>query len=140
MDGERENKMNILQNFGIRRDTTGKSMAMAEKKEPYNDESFQKKENRDARFKELKEMGHTNLRKRSYGTQLMDPRYVSDSDNYRGPDLGRGNDYRHHFKNIYSIDHDHREHPLPKRLTAVEQKKASDKELIEIMRQKQKDE
>jgi len=89
------------------RDMIGHNMAKAGNREPFDHrghETFQDKGNRDARLKELQSMGHKDLRKTSHGTQLMDPRYVSDSGNFRGPDEGLGNDYRHHFKNIYGIE------------------------------------
>jgi hypothetical protein len=64
---------------------------------------FQSKENRDARFKEMKAAGQR-VRKSSITNQLLHPQYVED---FTGPeklDTGFGNTvYKTHFGVIYKI-------------------------------------
>jgi hypothetical protein len=103
------NKMNNpLEHFGIRTrmirgDTTSYNMPMAGQKAPLRrelGERFGSKENRDARYNELKGMGE-NVVKRSSGLTIIDPRYIEDSGHT--VDLGLGNE-KFHYKKTYSIE------------------------------------
>jgi len=100
--------MRQLEHFGIKRrfirgDTTSYNMPMAGTKAPLRaagHEHFSSKENRDARYNELKGMGES-LKKRSHGFTILDPRYVEDSGHT--VDLGLGNE-KFHYKKLYSIE------------------------------------
>jgi len=96
-------KMNPLKQFGIKKDKWGKNMPLAGKKAPLRPgghERFSSKDNRDARYKELQEMGEK-VRKTSISKQLLDPRYVEDSGHTE--DLGLGNE-KFHYKKLYGIE------------------------------------
>jgi len=65
-------------------------------------ETYQKKENRDARYKELKAQG-LNVRRRSTGPARLHPEYIKD---YQGAfQTGFGNtDYLTMFSNLYIVE------------------------------------
>lgn len=95
--------MNPLNHFGISKDKYSKNMPMAGRQAPLHPkghEYFSSKEQRDARYNELKGMGET-LRKRSHGNTILDPLYVEDSGHT--VDLGLGNE-KYHYKKLYSIE------------------------------------
>lgn len=67
-------------------------------------EIYMNKENRDRRFKELKEQGHR-VRKSSRKNQLLHPQYVKDFEGPEKEDTGIGNNvYKTYFSTLYIIE------------------------------------
>lgn len=67
-------------------------------------EYYISKEKRDARYKELKQLCYSNIRRGTTGPQYLHPMYVTDFEGPEKHDTGFGNTvYKTYFKNLYKV-------------------------------------